>query len=84
MQSNVVFQLLADRDQIKRARRGRPKGNGAGEPVMVRLQPKQLKALDNWIGDHPISRPAAVRELLAWAFTATARLNRLPRGRHAE
>jgi cytochrome c553 len=39
----------------------------SGTPVMVRLQPEQLKKLDEWIARQPasLSRPEAVRTLLA-------------------
>lgn len=43
--------------------------NQTGQPVMVRLQPNQLSALDAWIGhQHPKpSRPEAIRRLVAHA-----------------
>lgn len=49
-------------------KRGRPVTTGKGTPVMVRLQPDQLAALDAWIATQPEpkpSRPEAVRRLLA-------------------
>jgi hypothetical protein len=51
-------------------RRGRP-ATGKGEPVLVRMQPAQLKALDAWIlakaAPRP-SRPEAIRDLLKQAL----------------
>jgi hypothetical protein len=45
--------------------RGRPRTNAT--PVMVRLQPDQLAALDAWIAgqNKSISRPEAIRAILA-------------------
>lgn len=47
-----------------------PKPTGQGTPVMVRLQPNQLAALDAWISRQvpPPTRPAAVRQILADVF----------------
>lgn len=42
--------------------RGRPKTDST--PVMVRLQPALLAALDAHIGDSDKSRPEAIRELI--------------------
>jgi len=45
---------------------GRPK-TGVGTPIMVRLQPDQLAALDAWIAcqEEPRpSRPEAIRQIL--------------------
>ncbi|TPG13164.1 hypothetical protein EAH84_07125 [Sphingomonas oligophenolica] len=48
---------------------GRPR-TGIGTPVMVRLQPDQLGALDQWIANHETapSRPEAIRQLLEQAL----------------
>jgi hypothetical protein len=45
--------------------RGRP-ATGKGEPILVRLQPKALGALDAWIGSQhdELSRPEAIRRLI--------------------
>lgn len=45
--------------------RGRPRTNAT--PVMVRLAPEQLAALDAWIAQlgKPVSRPEAIRAILA-------------------
>lgn len=51
---------------IPRKRRG-PPATGKGEPVVVRMHPPQLKALDDWIAQQaqPFpSRPEAVRRLV--------------------
>ena len=43
-----------------------PAPTGKGTPVMVRLQPAALAALDAWIKHQPdrLSRPEAVRRLV--------------------
>jgi hypothetical protein len=54
---------------ISRKRKG-PAPTGKGTPVLVRLQPDQLAALDAWIAKQPeaMTRPEAVRRLLAVRF----------------
>ncbi|MGH2341118.1 hypothetical protein ACRC7T_06490 [Segnochrobactraceae bacterium EtOH-i3] len=44
---------------------GRPKADTA--PITLRMSFEQIERLDTWIGRHPIriSRPEAIRELLA-------------------
>ena len=51
-------------EDTKKAKRGRPKTDAT--PVLVRLAPQQLAALDAWIAtfNDPPSRPAAVRTLI--------------------
>jgi len=52
---------------IAKKRRG-PKPTGKGTPVVTRLQPPELSALDAWIAksdDPKMSRPEAIRRLLA-------------------
>lgn len=53
---------------IEKAKRGRPRTDAT--PVMVRLQPEQLAELDRWREAQPaaLSRPEAVRRLLADAL----------------
>lgn len=55
--------------------RGRPKTTGPGFTVGVRLQPDLLAALDAWISEQrgviapdPLSRPEAIRRLVADAL----------------
>lgn len=51
-------------------RRGRP-ATGKGEPVQVRLQPDQLRELDDWIAKEGKgqTRPEAIRDILRrWFF----------------
>jgi hypothetical protein len=45
---------------------GRP-ATGQGTPIMVRVQDRLLKALDDWIArqSQPMSRPEALRKLAA-------------------
>ena len=44
-----------------------PPATGKGLLVGVRLQPPQLRALDDWVANQPkkMSRPEAVRQILA-------------------
>ena len=52
----------------KKKRRGRPKTTGVGVPIMVRIQPYMLAALDRWIGGQEgrkPTRPEAVRKALS-------------------
>jgi hypothetical protein len=65
---------------IPRKKRG-PPATGKGEPVVVRMQPPQLKALDDWISKQkpPFpTRPEAVRRLLETALAGGGRSNRHP------
>ena len=62
---------ISDVASLVRKRRG-PAPTGKGLPVMVRLQPDQLAAVDAWIAAQPldakgkpISRPEAIRALAA-------------------
>jgi hypothetical protein len=47
-----------------------PPATGKGEPILVRLQPAQLAALDAWIASQnaQLSRPEAIRRLLEQAL----------------
>lgn len=49
-------------------RTGRPKVTGNGKPLVVRMQPPQIKAIDQWIGKTEITRQEAIRQLVAWAL----------------
>lgn len=51
---------------ISKKRKG-PVPTGKGTPILVRLQPDQLAALDAWIGEQPENptRPEAVRRILS-------------------
>ena len=59
----------------KPMRKRGPPATGKGLLVGVRLQPPQLHALDAWIATQPkkMSRPEAVRKLLASALGGEAR-----------
>jgi len=61
--------LMARQSVIPKKKRG-PTPTGKGVPVVVRLQPPDLSALDEWIKgqDNDVSRPEAVRRLLAQAL----------------
>lgn len=60
---------MAAQETLIPKKRG-PKPSGQGTPVMVRLHPEQLAALDDWIStrEQPISRPEAIRRLLEKAI----------------
>jgi hypothetical protein len=50
-----------------------PPATGKGKPVVVRIQPPQLQALDAWIAEQapPFpSRPEAIRRLVELGLTA--------------
>jgi len=57
---------------ISKKRRG-PAATGKGEPIVVRMQPDSLAALDAWIGKqnppYP-SRPEAIRRLVELGLRA--------------
>lgn len=57
-------------DDIEKRGRGRPRTDAT--PVMVRLSPAQIEALDNWRReeDDIPSRPEALRRLSAYAIKA--------------
>jgi hypothetical protein len=60
---------------VPRKKRG-PPATGKGEPVVVRMQPPQLKALDDWISKQkpPFpSRPEAVRRLVEVGLAHSAK-----------
>ena len=50
-----------------------PPATGKGEPILVRLQPAQLAALDAWIAHQgaQLSRPEAIRRLLEQALAVS-------------
>ena len=62
--------MAANKNGIKKI--GRP-ATGQGTPVMVRMQPNQLAAVDAWAEaqDDQLSRPEAVRRLVDWGLKAT-------------
>jgi hypothetical protein len=56
---------MAKQTVIAKKRRG-PAPTGKGVPVVVRLQPPQISALDAWIAkqDAPLTRPEAIRAMM--------------------
>ena len=60
---------MGRQSETPRKKRG-PPATGKGEPILVRLQPTQLAALDAWMGrqDAGLSRPEAIRRLLEQAL----------------
>src|SRR5271155_709634 len=68
-----VFMAKSIRDIPKRGR-GRPSTGGRRDGVLVRLEPDQFDALDNWIakqGDQ-LTRPEAIRRLVELGLTVGA------------
>ncbi|MGY4333294.1 hypothetical protein ACVWWG_007711 [Bradyrhizobium sp. LB7.2] len=56
---------MARQTVIPKKKRG-PAPTGKGVPVMVRLQPDDLAAVDDWIAkqDDALTRPEAIRRLV--------------------
>jgi hypothetical protein len=54
---------------IKKSR-GRPKTTGSGEPQLVRMHEDQLSAIDEWRAKKEVSRPEAIRQLVALGLKA--------------
>ena len=48
----------------KKKAASRQPSSGSGTPLMVRVQPPMLKALDRWVGNTGITRPEAIRQIL--------------------
>lgn len=61
-----ITRLMAAQPTVIAKKRKGPAPTGKGTPVMVRLQPEQLAALDAWIErrELPVTRPEAIRALL--------------------
>ncbi len=55
----------------KRKKLGRPRKNGPGVAVMIRMHAPQLDAIDDWIGESGLSRPEAIRQLVDHALERT-------------
>jgi hypothetical protein len=64
---------MARHTVIPQKKRG-PPATGKGTPIMVRIQPKALAALDGWIErqDDAPSRPEAIRRILGRSLTKMA------------
>ena len=65
MLSESVAKSIRDSTKSK-AKMGRPKTTGPGEPQVVRMHDGQLDAIDEWIDElgEKISRPEAIRRLV--------------------
>ena len=64
--SFMISRLMAKSiNDIPRKGAGRP-ATGKGLGVLVRLQPPQLRALDDWISKQtaPLTRPEAIRAMM--------------------
>ena len=73
--ANLVPWIMKKQTVIPGKRRA-PAATGQGEPVVLRMKPPQLKALDDWISKQkpPFpSRPAAVRRLVDIALSSGKR-----------
>jgi hypothetical protein len=57
---------------IPQKKRG-PPATGKGAPIMVRVQPNQLAALDHWIArqENAPTRPEAIRQLMDFALAGS-------------
>jgi len=67
-----IFVGKSIRDIPKKKARGRPPTGGRREGLMVRLEPAQFDALDNWISrqkEPNLSRPEAMRRLVELGLT---------------
>ena len=66
----ALEQISMKRQSETLPRKTGPPATGKGEPILVRLQPAQLAALDAWMGrqDVRLSRPEAIRRLLEQAL----------------
>ena len=70
---------MARQTVMSRKKRG-PPPTGKGAPIVVRMQPAQLAALDAWIGNQTeaTSRPAAIRRLVEQALERVPRTGATP------
>jgi Ribbon-helix-helix protein, copG family len=65
-----IFMAKSIRD-IPKKRRGRPSTGGRREGILVRLDPEQLEAVDDWIIQRDeVSRPEAIRRLVELGLKA--------------
>ena len=55
-----------------------PAPTGVGTPILVRLQPPDLAAIDEWASeqDDPPSRPEAIRRMIKLALSASKKKGR--------
>jgi hypothetical protein len=71
-----ITAIVTEQENVISQKRRGPAPTGKGTPVLVRLQPKQLAALDVWIKRQPKpkpSRPEAIRRLIELALAAKKR-----------
>jgi hypothetical protein len=61
---NIVYSMKSINNIGKKRGRGRPATDAT--PVLVRLQPDRLAAIDAWIKkqDRPLTRPDAIRAMI--------------------
>jgi hypothetical protein len=61
---NIIYYMKSISNIGKKRGRGRPKTDAV--PVLVRLQPTQLNAIDSWAGKQtpPATRPKAIRGMI--------------------
>lgn len=67
--------FVAKRILVSKKKRG-PPPTGKGTPIVTRLQPTHLAALDGWIAKQhePLSRPEAIRRLIEMGLKSKLRL----------
>ena len=57
---------MADQETVTLQKRRGPPPTGKGTPVVVRMQPHQLAAIDSWaVENGALTRPDAVRRLVS-------------------
>jgi hypothetical protein len=71
---NIIYYMKSVNNMEKKRGRGRP-ATGA-TPILVRLQPDRLAAIDAWIvsQDSPMTRPEAIRAMLDAVLVIVAKV----------
>ena len=61
--SDITVLMAKQETVVSKKRRG-PAPTGKGVPIMVRLQPDMLAGVDQFVAEHDVSRPEAVRLII--------------------
>jgi hypothetical protein len=69
----LISRFSMGRQSARPPKKRGPPATGKGKPILVRLQPAQLAALDAWIArqDARLSRPEAIRRLVEQALAVS-------------
>jgi hypothetical protein len=69
----MISRFSMRRQSARPPKKRGPPATGKGKPILVRLQPAQLAALDAWIArqDARLSRPEAIRRLVEQALAGS-------------